>query len=59
MNTTTKSVKIPLNSYLQLEEIRLYLIQKRLSFTKGEIITYSLDFLRKQLLQQEGGKDEN
>ena len=49
MKTENKSVKIPLNSYMQLEEIRLRLIQRRLFFNKGELLSFAVSFLQKHL----------
>jgi hypothetical protein len=44
-----KSVKIPLNTYVQLERIRIMLIQREFYLKKNEVMTYALSNLYKTL----------
>ncbi len=49
MKNQYKSVKIDYASYLQLEEIRLALLQRKLNMKKNEVLSYALLNLYKKL----------
>lgn len=54
-----KSIKIQLECYLQLEEIRLMLLKKRsfYHYSKLEVLSFAVNKLHKSLFL-EGNKDE-
>ena len=57
MASIEKSVKISDNSYLELEEIRLLLLKKKLHLKKNEVLSYAITKLKALLGGANNGKD--